>query len=258
MQIKIVAAFCITAIAAGCAKNRLEENRYWSAQPDNANVKFINAFAGLNPSAASPGTGPSVDVFINNAKISAAPVAYTGLFPAVSGQYASITPGAVALKAVINRSTGALPTDVIVNGSFNMVGGTYYSAFLVDTVPLPAPANANIAIVQDDATRAKPGFFKMRFAHMMPTVDTMEIVSKNNNAVLITDITYKTASAFIELPLYTKNDTIQLRRKGTTVVLTDQKPFFPTSERLYTFYCRGVYTATGGTRPRALSVYTNQ
>jgi hypothetical protein len=258
MQKNIIAILCAGALFAGCAKNKLEENKNWSTQPGNTNIKFINAFAGLNPSAASPGTGPSVDVFVNGAKISAAPVAYSGLFPAPSGQYASVVPGATALKAVINRTTGALPTDVIVDGSFNLVAGNYYSAFLVDTVPLTAPANANIAIVQDDPTRAKSGFFKMRFAHMIPTVDTLELVSKNSNTVLITNVTYKTVSNFIELPLNTRNDTIQLRKKGTTVVLTDQKPFFPATERVYTFFCRGVYSATTGTRPRTLTSYTNQ
>jgi hypothetical protein len=93
---------------------------------------------------------------------------------------------------------------------------------------------------------------------MIPTADTLEIVSKNSNTVLATNVTYKTVSNFIELPLNTRNDTIQLRKKGTTTVLTDQKPFFPATERVYTFVCRGVYTATSGTRARTLTSYTNQ
>jgi hypothetical protein len=267
MQKNIIAILCAAALVAGCTKNKLTENNYWSIQPGNANIKFIHAYTSLYPSVATPVAGPVVDYFVNGERVSgtssttgiAAAISYGAVFPVVSGQYASVATGDVAIKAALYRATGtALPTDVIADGKFNLEGGKFYSAFLVDTMPLPAPANVNIAIVKDEVSRAQPGFFKMRFAHMMPTVDTMEIVSKNSNTVLISNVTYKTASNFIELPLNTKNDTIQLRRKGTTVVLTDQKPFFPTSERVYTFYCRGIYTVTTGTRARTLTSYTNQ
>jgi hypothetical protein len=98
----------------------------------------------------------------------------------------------------------------------------------------------------------------MRFAHMIPTADTLEIVSKNTNTVLISNVTYKTVSNFIELPLNTRNDTIQLRKKGTTAVLTDQRPFFPATEKVYTFFCRGLYGTTTGTRARVLTFYINR
>lgn len=256
----IIPAALLLVAVSGCDKNLLEENKNWASFPNNANVKFINAFTGLNPSAASPVAGPSVDVLINDTKVSAAPIGYTALFPAVSGQYSNIPAGSVNIKAVINRVAPATPQpgDVLVNGNFSLVAGNYYSAFIVDTMPLPAGANPNIAIVQDDATRAQVGSFKMRFAHMIPTTDTLEIYSKNRQSVVITNVTYKTVSPFVELPLQSINDTLQLRKKGTTTVLTEQRPFFPTSERLYTFFCRGLYTVTSGTRARTLTVYTNQ
>ncbi len=258
MRKNIIYLLTSAVLLAGCEKKSpLDQNQYWEFKPGNTNIKFINTFAGLNPSAGTTPNGPSVDLFINNVKINAGVVSYSGLFPAVSGQYASLAPGSMAIKAVINRAT-PLATDVLVNGNFSLDAGKYYSAFLVDTVPIQSPANPNIAIIEDDATRAKSGFYKMRFAHMIPTADTLEIVSKNDQKVLITDIVYKKASGFIELPLLSKNDTIQLRKKGTTTVLTDQRPFFPSSERLYTFVCRGVYTATTGTRPRTLTTYINQ
>jgi Domain of unknown function (DUF4397) len=267
MQRNIIAILCAAALFAGCAKNKLEENKYWNIQPGNANIKFIHSYTSLFPSVATPATGPVVDYFVNGERVSgtsstvgvATAISYGAVFPTVSGQYASVATGDVSIKAALYRATGtALPTDVIFDGKFKLDGGKYYSAFLVDTMPAPAPANVNIAIVNDDVSRAKSGFFKMRFAHMIPTLDTLEIVSKNSNAVLIGNVTYKTASGFIELPLLTKNDTIQLRKKGTTAVLTEQRPFFPSSERVYTFFCRGLYGTTSGTRARTLTNYINQ
>jgi Domain of unknown function (DUF4397) len=269
MQKNIIAILCAGALFAGCAKNKLEENKYWDPQTGNANIRFIHAYNSLTPSVSTPAAGPVVDFFANGVKVSGifsntgtvTAIGYGGVFPIFSnGQYASVAPGDVAIKAALYRAAGstALPTDVITDGKFSLEAGNYYSAFLVDTMPLPAPANVNIAVVKDDVARAKTGFYKMRFAHMIPTTDTLEIVSKNSNTVLLSNITYKTVSNFIELPLNIKNDTIQLRKKGTTVVLTDQKPFFPATEKVYTFYCRGIYTATAGTRARVLTFYTNR
>jgi hypothetical protein len=262
----IIASFIMILVLAGCKKNLLEKNEYWEPQPGNAYVKFIHAYNSLFPSVAAPANGPIVDFSANGSKVSGvnatgAGVGYAAVFPLSSGQYVSVTPGSVALKAALTRAAGTapLPTDVVADGSFSLTAGKYYSAFLVDTMPFPAATTPNIALIADDGLeRAKPGFFKMRFAHMIPTIDTLEIVSKNSQTVLASNITYKKASPFIEMALLTRNDTIQLRKKGTTAVLAENRPFFPATERAYTFWCRGIYTATSGTRARTLSVYTNQ
>jgi hypothetical protein len=268
MQKNIIAILCTGVLFAGCAKNKLEENKNWSTQPGNANIKFIHAYTSLTPSTALPASGPVVDFFVNAEKVSGissttgtvAAIAYGGVFPLPSGQYASVAPGDVSIKAAVYRAPGstALPTDIITDGRFSLAAGKYYSAFLVDTMPSPAPANVNIAIVNDDVSRAKSGFFKMRFAHMIPTLDTLEIVQKTGLRLLVTDVTYKKVSDFIELPVFSTSDSIYLRKKGSTTVLTGSSPFFPGSEKVYTFYCRGIYTTTAGTRARVLTSYTNQ
>jgi Domain of unknown function (DUF4397) len=268
MQKNIIAILCTATLLAGCAKNKLKDNYYWTTQPGNANIRFIHAYTSLTPSAAVPAAGPVVDFFVNNEKISGigsttgtvAAIAYGGVFPLPAGQYASVVPGEVPIKAAVYRAPGSTPqaTDVIANGKFNLEAGKFYSAFLVDTMPSPAPANVNIAIVQDDITKAKSGSFKIRFAHMIPTLDTLEIVQKTGLRLLVTDITYKKVSNFIELPLFSSSDSIYLRRKGSTAVLTGSGAFLPGSERVYTFLCRGLYGTTSGTRARTLTFYTNQ
>jgi hypothetical protein len=262
----IIASFILILVLAGCKKNLLDKNEYWKFEPGNAYVKFIHAYTSAFPSTATPATGPIVTYAVNGSLVSGVNnngVAYAGIFPTASGQYASVLPGAMNIKTALYRAVGsaAQPSDVVADGSFTLNAGGYYSAFLVDSIPFPAATTPNMVIVSDNVDRAKPGFFKMRFAHMMPTVDTLEIISKNTQAVLFGDLNFKKASSFIEMPLLTKNDTIQLRKKGTTVVLAENRPFFPASERVYTFVSRGIYSIAPSTtipRSRTLAVYTNQ
>jgi Domain of unknown function (DUF4397) len=259
----IIASFILILVLAGCKKNLLDNNEYWNFEPGNAYVKFIHTYNSSFPSTATPANGAIVTFSVAGTKVSGVNnngVVYGGVFPTTGGQYASVLPGTLNIKTALYRapSSAAQPTDMVSDGSFTLNAGTYYSAFLVDTLPFPTATAPNMVIVPDSNDRAKPGYFKMRFAHMIPTVDTLELVSKNSQAVLVSNINFKKVSPFIEMPMLSKNDTIQLRKKGTTVVLADNRPFFPASERVYTFFCRGIYTATTGTRARTLSTYTNQ
>jgi Domain of unknown function (DUF4397) len=262
----IIASFILLLVLAGCKKNLLDKNEYWKFEPGNAYVKFIHAYTSSFPSTATPANGPIVTYSIAGTQVSGVNnngVAYAGIFPAASGQYASVLPGSLNIKTALYRAAGAaaLPTDVVADGSFTLNAGGYYSAFLVDSMPFPAATTPNMVIVPDSQARAKPGFFKIRFAHMMPTVDTLEIFSKNTQTVLFGNLNFKKVSPFIEMPLLSRNDTIQLRKKGTTAVLAENRPFFPASERVYTFVSRGIYSIAPNTsipRSRTLAIYTNQ
>jgi len=260
----IITSLILILLLAGCKKNLLDKNEYWNFEPNNAYVKLIHAYNSLYPSTATPANGAAVDYFINGTRVSGvnaagAGTAYSGIFPTTSGQYISVPAGTVSIKTVMTRTTGTpLATDVISDGSYTLAAGSYYSAFLVDTLPFPGASNPTMVVLPDDAARAKAGYFKMRFAHMIPTTDTLEIFSKNSQTVMLGNITYKKATDFIELPLLSRNDTIQLRKKGTTAILAEQRPFLPVTEKVYTFICRGIYTATNGTRARTLTTYGNQ
>lgn len=262
----IIASFILILVLAGCKKNLLDNNEYWNFEPANAYVKFVHAYTSSFPSTATPAAGPIVTYSVAGTKVSGVNnngIAYGAIFPTTGGQYASVSPGTFGIKTALYRAAGAtaLPTDVVADGSFTLNAGTYYSAFLVDSIPFPPATTPNMVIISDSVERAKPGYFKMRFAHMMPTVDTLEIVSKNTQAVLFGNLNFRKASSFIEMPLLSKNDTIQLRKRGTTVVLAENRPFFPASERVYTFYCRGIYSIAPNTsipRSRTLAIYTNQ
>jgi hypothetical protein len=260
----IIASFILLLVLAGCKKNLLDKNEYWKFEPGNAYVKFIHAYTSSFPSMATPANGPIVTYAVNGTLVSGVNgngVAYAGIFPTSSGQYASVLPGTLNIKTALYRAAGvaAPANEVVSDGSFTLNAGGYYSAFLVDTMPFPAAATPNMVIVADSAQRAKPGFYKIRFAHMIPTTDTLEIISKVNQTVVAGSITFKKATPFVELPIFTRADTMQLRKKGTTAILATQTGnFVPASERVYTFFCRGLYGSTTGTRPRTLASYTNQ
>lgn len=260
----IIASFILILVLAGCKKNLLDNNEYWKFEPGNAYIKFIHVYNSSFPSAATPANGPIVTYSVAGTQVSGVNnngVAYGGIFPTTGGQYASVLPGTINIKTAVYRAPGsaAQPTDVVADGSFTLNAGGYYSAFLVDSLPFQAATTPNMVIVPDSAQRARPGYFKIRFAHMIPTTDTLEMVSKVNQTVVAGNITFKQVTPFIELPLLAKADTMLLRKKGTTAILATQSSnFLPATEKVYTFFCRGIYTATTGTRARTLTSYANQ
>jgi hypothetical protein len=265
MSKNIIVSAIALVILAGCEKNLLDKNDVWKFEPGNAYVKFIHAYNSLTPSVATAPNGPTVDYWIGDRKVSGvnqtgAGLAYNTLFPSLSGQYVSVSPGTFTIRAVLTRPVGtpSAPTDLVATGSFALNANTYYTAFLVDTMPFPNASSPNWVLVQDNVEKAKSGFFKIRFAHMIPTTDTLEMISKVSQTVIAGNLTFKKVSDFIELPLLTRSDTMQLRRKGATAILATQTGnFLPSNERVYTFWCRGIYTATTGTRPRSIGSYIN-
>jgi hypothetical protein len=260
-----IVSFILILVLAGCKKNLLDKNEVWKFEPGNAYIKFVHAYTSLFPSTAGPANGPTVDYIVNGAKVSAlnttgAGLAYNSLFPVLSGQYISVVPGSLTISAVLNRPVGTAPqpNDVVANSSFTLDASKYYTAFLVDTMPFPSSTSPNLVLVQDNVEKAKSGFFKIRFAHMIPTTDTLEMISKNSQTVIAGNLTFKKVSDFMEMPLLSRNDTMQLRKKGTTAILATQTgAFFPSNERVYTFWCRGLYGSTTGTRARSIGSYTN-
>jgi|GEM_PF-1635857 len=231
---------------------------------DKAFIKIVNTYMAVNPSGATPAAGPSVDIFVNNAKINQAPIGFTSIFPAPTF-YAAVTSGlSVNIKFVINRTGGSLPADTISNKDYNLAAGSYTTLFVADTTPNPTPQNPYILPFGESITPVKANFYRVRFVNMIPSGDTLEIFSKALNTVLLPGTRFKFASEWFEYPLLRRADTLQVRRVGTTTVLTDLKTWNPGSEHVYTLFTRGdilIAPPASGTVPvraRQLTFYTNR
>jgi hypothetical protein len=259
-KFKIIIVAVIGILVINSCYKRDDSNSVLQLSPggDLAYIKFINTYTAPNPSAASPAAGPIVNIFVNNEKINAAALSYTGSFP-LSPSYTGITPGsAVNIKVVLNRTSGtALPSDTISNRNYDLSANTYTSIFIADTTPNPIPANPYIVPFTESITDAKVGYFKARFVNMIPSADTLEVFSKRLNAVIFIGTLYKNGTATLEIPTFSSSDTLQLRKvSAPATVLASINGFVPTSSRVYTIYCTG--NITGSPKARVLTSFTNR
>ncbi len=230
------------------------------ANPANnvAYVKFINTYAASYPSSVTPGTGPSVNVYINDIKINAAPLGYGGSFP-LSPSYTAVAPGlAINIKVILNRANiTPIAGDTLSNKNYDLGVNSYTTFYIADTTPNPTPLNPYVVPIQELVNDAPVGYFRARFVNMIPSNDTLEVFSKRLNAVIFSGQLYKNATPMVELPTFAISDTFQLRKVSAPATILFQTPaFFPTSSRVYTFYCTG--NITGTPRARTLTSFTNR
>ena len=223
-----------------------------------AYVKFINTYSASNPTTVSPAAGPSVNVYVNGAKINAGPLGYGGSFP-LSPAYTGVAPGlAINIKVILNRTNNTpVAGDTISNKNYDLGVNSYTTFYITDTTPNPTPFNPYVVPIQELVNDAPVGFFRARFVNMIPSNDTLEVFSRRLNAVIFSGQLYKNATPTVELPTFTTSDTLQLRRvSAPATVLASINGFFPTSARVYTVYCIG--NITGTPRARVLTSFTNR
>jgi hypothetical protein len=253
MKKYFLAGCTLLSFVLGCKKNNLNEAKYWDYNdPANAQIKFINAYTALTPSAATPANGPSVDIYVNNIKVNATPVAYGSVYPAVSGTYAAVPNGLVNIKVIVNRTGGNIAGDTLANGSYRLAVGGKSSIILVDPQPNPTPLSPNLMVIGETASVPSTyGVFRARFINLYAAPDTLEIFSTYYNRVVCSGQVYKNLSEWIELPVPIPSpataDVWQLRKPGTTTAL-NTITFAPGVSRSYTFWTRGNPSVTGRTR----------
>ncbi|MBL7703511.1 MAG: hypothetical protein JNM14_14765 [Ferruginibacter sp.] len=257
-KILVTAAISILFINSCYEKNTSLTTLQINAANNIAYVKFINTYAASNPSTVSPSAGPSVNIFVNDVKINAAPLAYGGSFP-LSPAYTGVAPGlAINIKVILNRTNNTpVAGDTISNKNYDLGVNSYTTFYIADTTPNPTPFNPFVVPIQELITDAPVNFYRARFVNMIPSNDTLEVFSKRLNAVIFNGQLYKNASPTVELPIPAVSDTFQLRKvSAPATVLATINTFLPTSSRTYTVYCTGHITGTP--RARVLTSFTNR
>lgn len=254
----ILYSFIAAIILSACNKNDLNEPKVWDYNPtSNALVKFLNSYTALTPSLGVPANGPTIDYYINNVKMNATALAYTGLYPNLGGGFAAAPSGPVTIKAVLNRPTGTgVASDTIARGNFILGANVAHSVILVDTFPNPTPFNPILMVVQESVSMPVYGKFKLRLLNLVATNEVYELYNSTTATVLTSGITYKNLSDWIELPTTTPSSIYQIRLAGTTTVMATSTALTGANQRSYTFWARGNPSVTG--RARSLVFYVSQ
>lgn len=234
---------------AGCDKdvNLIDENNKWVYldSSNSANIKIIQAFAGNTPqvpTAPNSTTGPQVFIYVNGQKLNGTVLSYGGVFP-VTNVYSTIPAGTTRFDIMNGRMNlnvvpnipAYLAGDTLATFTATLNKGKYYSIYIGDTVPtVRATIKEDLFPVPDYQT------YKIRVANfLMNPLDTITLFSSRQNAEIISNITHKNVSDWVQLPLPVISDTLIFRKKGTTTAYIQFNTFSPVGLRMYTLMARG-------------------
>lgn len=260
--------------------NLIDENNKWVYldSSNSANIKVIQVFAGntpLLPTAPSIYTGPQVFIYANGAKLNGTALGYingttyTGASttPSALGSpwpitnvYANIPAGATRFDiinarmnlSVVPNIPGFIAGDTLATFNATLDKGKYYSLYIGDTVP-----TIRVTVKEDNFPLPDYQTYKIRVANfLMNPLDTITLFSTRQNAEIISDITHKDVSNWVQLPLPVISDTLIFRKKGTTASYIQINGFSPVGLRMYTVLARGKTTVTA--KAPSASIITNR
>lgn len=213
----------ITTIFSACKKD-------WDDTPIEA--------AGIGYVHASPGTG-SLDFVLDNSKI--------GNFTYTNdrGYYAAY-PG--------TRIIGVAKKDslkYLTSGTATLKGGSFYSAFVVDTLK-----STKILLVEDDLKAPETDKAKVRFINLSPGSGKLDLAVEGNATALFT------AKAFKEYSTYSsvnpsESYTFQVKEAGSATVKASLPAVKIEKGKIYTIWAKGLSSTTDSTK-FGLAVMTNK
>jgi hypothetical protein len=251
-------ALCTTLAGIySCDKgtNLIDENNKWLYldSSNSANIKIVQVFAGNTPqvpTAPNLTTGPQVFIYANSAKLNGISLGYGQVWP-TQNVYANIPAGSTKFEIINGRidltKVPNIPKfeagDTLSTFTTNLEKGKYYSLYIGDTVP-----TLRVTLKEDNLITPAYQTYKIRVANLlMNPLDTLTLFSARENAEIISNITHKNVSDWVQLPLPILGDTLIFRKKGTTASYVQLNGFAPTGQRMYTLIGRGKTGVTAKT-----------
>jgi hypothetical protein len=257
--IKIVSlVICISLVGIySCKKssNLIDANNKWVYldSTNTSNIKIMQLFAGNTPqipTAPNATTGPQVFIYANGQKLNGLSLGYGSVWPTTNA-YGNIPSGSVKFDIINAR----MDLTVVPNvpkftagdtlGSFTATldKGKFYSVYIGDTVP-----NVRVTIKEDNLILPEPLTYKIRVANFSmnnnPT-DTFNLFSVRQNAEIITDVTHKNVSDWVQIPIPILNDTLIFRKKGNILPYLVVSVPPNAAQRMVTLIAKGKTGVTG-------------
>lgn len=256
---KICYIFFAIAIAfVACKKGNLVESTPYTkinvGDPAYSFLRFINI---------TPGS-PNINFYLNDVRITGAYNALSGesgfgyntIFPNLSGQYLPITPGTNKIDAKIVSSATVDKGLNVLNTSINTNGGRYYTLFTTgsyNTTDKKIPSSYLLEEVKPVLDTTKVFVRLVNLYSGGPAA--IDMIQPSTGRVLISNVTYNSASAFVEIPLPGQVNIYQFNNAGTaTPTAPGQLTTTLTKGQAYTFILRGIAGST--TSPFGISSYT--
>jgi hypothetical protein len=183
-------------------------------------------------------------------------LAYERYFPTTTNVYAAVTAGLKTIKFSLAAVSQKDSLELFLK-QVQADAGKYYSFIITDSIKSASLSKA--MFLQDDILTLGSSQIGMRFVHAIwndTAAKNVDIFSVRNNATIFSGRSAGSASTFTPLNYFTTNDTLIVRRAGTTFALASLNGVGFTPGRNYTLVYKGngaVTTATA--KPRSLLVY---
>ena len=223
----IVGMMCLLAgLLTSCLKNH--DNDY--VEPPVAYLSVINA---------SPDSQP-VNFFLDQNRANDFPINYGhGI------DYIRAFPGKRVASFFIAGTQQKLKADTI-----NLTAQKFYSIYLANVAATP-----DVILTRDSITRPDAGKATIRLVNVSPDAGAVDLGIKAASTLLASNQAYKGASVFVPIQ-GNSTYTLEVRKKGTTTVLTTLEDVKLNSGSVYTVWLQGLAAATDQKKLSA-SVQTN-
>jgi hypothetical protein len=245
----IIPILLVLGLLQACEKNNINTDKgVLTTQPTGrANLRFFHGYNGLTPSLAATANGPSVDIFINNEKVTGAPLTFTSVFPLSSGGYLDAPAGSVNIKVILNRINSLpLRTDTLLNQNITLNANGFHSVFLTEATTAMG-AGPSLTVLTDNISIPEYGRFRVRFVNTVPTTEQIELYNTSTRAIYGLPILFKGNSDYFDLPLQNGSNTFAARLPGAATNIATAV-FSTANQRVYTLWYRGHPTIAGRTR----------
>ena len=129
--------------------------------------------------------------------------------------------------------------------------GKYYSAFIVDTA-----SKMDVVLLRDSTKAAGRDSVRIRFANMSPDAPALDIYANGGNTPIITNISYKAASEFINFPSKA-NVIFDIKPTGKNTLLATLDPIKLEVGGVYTVWAGGYVSGSSaqGKQIRLKSIF---
>ena len=249
--------FAAGAMVLMACKKEYDTTATFNTTEGNTYIKFIHVAPTFRQVFNK---ADSFNIFINNAKVNGTFLTYNGVFPSSNNYgYISVPAGLQQIKLSV---AGVVNPDSIQIVNFTKIfqANQKYTVMVTDNVA--ATNDSAKIIVPDTYTKPNPGNYLLRFVHAVwndTAGKTVDIYSTRMNRLIGTNLAPGAVTNYITLPYNSQlNDTLYIRRFGTTFNLATLNGASFSNQRAYTMYYKGDGNLTTGTKTRSIATYVHE
>jgi Domain of unknown function (DUF4397) len=252
----IVLAAALLSVLYAC-KKKVEWKSTYDTVSDKAMLRIVHASPHFKDVV---GQKDSFNVYVGGVRVTTPSLTYNSIFPnSNTNTYIAVEPGTKEIRLSIPGTVNNPDSLTILTLTKTMLAGQKYTFLITDSVK--STRDSSQIWVNDVFSNPNPNFYGLRFinAVLNDTAGTMvDIYSVRKNSTIFTKVKPGAFVNFQNLPYNPQlNDTLYVRRAGTTFNLAPAAVLGAANQRAYTIIYKGDGDLATGTKGRSLTGYVH-